>query len=95
VKFRSRKRRITVGVLAGTTLKRSCWSPSDTRKVLANGGEDDFAATWGVLFDAGGDARVNGKGSGRSPRRGIIASIYIWAAKTLQPQKPLDKSECC
>jgi hypothetical protein len=28
--------------------------------VLAEGGEDNFTATWGVLFDAGGDARVNG-----------------------------------
>jgi hypothetical protein len=44
------------------------WDDADTelleserhKKVLAEGGEDDFAATWGVLFDAGGDARVNG-----------------------------------
>jgi hypothetical protein len=28
--------------------------------VLADGGEDYYLATWGLLFDAGGDARVNG-----------------------------------
>jgi hypothetical protein len=32
--FRNRKRRITVGVLVGTTLTRSCRSWSDTRKCL-------------------------------------------------------------
>ena len=44
------------------------WDDADTellaaqrhKKVPAEGGEDDFATTWGVLFDAGGDARVNG-----------------------------------
>lgn len=29
-------------------------------RVLAAGGKDDYGANWGVLFDAGGDARVNG-----------------------------------
>ena len=29
-------------------------------RVLAEGGEDDFPETWGLLFDAGEDARVNG-----------------------------------
>jgi hypothetical protein len=27
---------------------------------LADGGEDAYAETWGLLFDAGGDARANG-----------------------------------
>jgi hypothetical protein len=44
------------------------WDDADTelleserhKKVLAEDGEDDFAATWGVLFDAGADALVNG-----------------------------------
>jgi hypothetical protein len=30
------------------------------RKALAEGREDDYPETWGLLFDAGGDARVNG-----------------------------------
>ncbi len=29
-------------------------------RVLAAGGEDDYPETWGILFDAGGDARVAG-----------------------------------
>ena len=44
------------------------WEDADTemlelarhRKALAEGGEDDYPETWGLLFDAGGDARVNG-----------------------------------
>jgi hypothetical protein len=44
------------------------WDDADTellesvrhQKVLAEGGEEAFAATWGVLCDAGGDARENG-----------------------------------
>jgi hypothetical protein len=30
------------------------------KRVLADGREDDYAETWGLLFDAGGDARANG-----------------------------------
>lgn len=30
------------------------------QRVLADGGKDDFEETWGLLFDAGGDARVHG-----------------------------------
>lgn len=30
------------------------------KRVLAEGREDDYANTWGLLFDAGGDARANG-----------------------------------
>jgi hypothetical protein len=30
------------------------------RKALAEGKEDDYLETWGLLFDAGGDARFNG-----------------------------------
>jgi hypothetical protein len=30
------------------------------RKTQAEGGEDDYPETWDLLFDAGGDARVNG-----------------------------------
>jgi hypothetical protein len=29
-------------------------------QMLADGGCDDYGETWGLLFDAGGDARVNG-----------------------------------
>lgn len=44
------------------------WEDTDTelleterhRRVLAEGGEDDFGSTWGVLIDAGGDARAYG-----------------------------------
>lgn len=44
------------------------WDDADTellesvrhKRVLAEGGEDAFPGTWGLLFDAGGDARVNG-----------------------------------
>jgi hypothetical protein len=28
-------------------------------RVLAQGREDDYAETWGLLFGAGGDARAN------------------------------------
>jgi hypothetical protein len=47
---------------------RCGWEDADTellesarhRKALEEGREDDFGATWGVLFDAGGDARSHG-----------------------------------
>ncbi len=47
---------------------RCGWEDADTemleterhRQALAEGKEDDFEATWGLLFDAGGDARVYG-----------------------------------
>lgn len=47
---------------------RCGWDDADTemlelarhRKALAEGREDDYPETWGLLFDAGGDARVNG-----------------------------------
>src|SRR5882762_4637197 len=46
---------------------RCGWEDADTealeldrhKRVLADGGEDDYAETWGLLFDAGGDARAN------------------------------------
>ncbi len=46
------------------------WEDADTelleterhRRVLAKGGEDDIGSTWGVLFDAGEDARAYGLG---------------------------------
>jgi hypothetical protein len=49
-------------------LLAGCWEDADTealeldrhKRVLADGGEDDYAETWGLLFDAGGDARANG-----------------------------------
>jgi hypothetical protein len=64
---------------AGHYCWRVGWDDADTelleserpKKVLAEGGEDDFAATWGVLFDAGGDARVNGiRSTGLAHNRG-------------------------
>jgi hypothetical protein len=30
------------------------------KRVIAEGREDDYPETWALLFDAGGDARVNG-----------------------------------
>jgi hypothetical protein len=44
------------------------WEDADTdlqesarhRRVLAQGGTDDYEESWWTLFDAGGDARVNG-----------------------------------
>jgi hypothetical protein len=44
---------------------RCGWEDADTealesdrnKRVLAEGGEDDYANTWGLLFDTGGDAR--------------------------------------
>ena len=47
---------------------RCGWEDADTealeldrhKRVLADGREDDYAETWGLLFDAGGDARANG-----------------------------------
>jgi hypothetical protein len=46
---------------------RCGWEDADTealeldrhKRVLAEGGEDNYAETWGLLFDAGGDARAN------------------------------------
>jgi hypothetical protein len=48
---------------------RSGWDDADTEmmlesarhgRVVAEGREDHYPDTWGLLFDAGGDARVNG-----------------------------------
>jgi hypothetical protein len=47
---------------------RSGWDDADTEmlesarhgRVIAEDREDDYPDTWGLLFDAGGDARVNG-----------------------------------
>ncbi len=47
---------------------RCGWEDADTEmlesarhdRVLEEGREDDYASTWGLLFDAGGEARVNG-----------------------------------
>ena len=44
------------------------WEDADTEMLelarhnhaIAEGREDDYPDTWGLLFDAGGDARVNG-----------------------------------
>jgi hypothetical protein len=30
------------------------------KQALSDGRKDDYLDTWGLLFDAGGDARVNG-----------------------------------
>ena len=54
------KKNIVAGAAAGMTPTRRCWSRRVTNAFPADGGEDDYAETWGVLFDAGGDARVNG-----------------------------------
>jgi hypothetical protein len=62
------------------------WEDADTeafeldrhKRVLADGGEDDYAETWGLLFDAGGDARSNGipfdEGRTQPWKEGWIAS---------------------
>ena len=52
------------------------WEDADTemlelarhRKALAEGREDDYPETWGLLFDAGGDARVNASPSTTTER---------------------------
>jgi len=54
------------------------------KRVLADGGEDDYAETWGLLFDAG-DARTNGVpfDEGRTQRwkeRWIAADINVGLA---------------
>ena len=44
------------------------WEDADTEMLelarhnhaIAEGREDDYSNTWSLLFDAGGDARVNG-----------------------------------
>jgi hypothetical protein len=44
------------------------WEDADTemlesarhKRVLAEGTEDNYSETWGLLFDGGGDARMNG-----------------------------------
>ena len=41
------------------------------KRVLADGREDDYAETWGLLFDAGGDARANGVGCWGSMERKV------------------------
>ena len=48
--------------------RRVGWEDADTEvselarhnHAIAEGREDDYSDTWGLLFDAGGDARVNG-----------------------------------
>ena len=53
---------------AGYHCWRCGWEDADTemlesarhKRILAEGGEDDYPETSGLLFDAGGDARVNG-----------------------------------
>jgi hypothetical protein len=58
-------------VLEGATVAwRSGWDDADTdrlesarhRKVVDEGLEDSYEATWGVLFDAGREARLHGIG---------------------------------
>jgi hypothetical protein len=34
--------------------------PARHKQAIAEGGEDDYSDTWGLLFDACGDGRVNG-----------------------------------
>jgi len=58
-------------LLDGATLAWRCgWEDADTdrlelarhRKVVGEGLEDSYEATWGVLFDAGRQARLHGIG---------------------------------
>jgi hypothetical protein len=59
---------------------RCGWEDADTealelerhKRVLAEGREDDYAETWGLLFGAGGDARAN-----RSLCDGQRASVCV------------------
>jgi hypothetical protein len=54
---------------------RCGWEDADTealeldrhKRVLADGREDAYAQTWGLLFDAGGDARANGVSAAIQP----------------------------
>jgi hypothetical protein len=58
-------------LLEDATLTWRCgWEDADTdrlelarhRKVVGEGREDSYEATWGVLFDAGREARLHGIG---------------------------------
>jgi hypothetical protein len=65
---------------------RSGWDDADTealeltrhRQVVAEGLEDDYMYTWGLLFDGGRDARMNGipfdAGRTRPWKQGWIAA---------------------
>jgi hypothetical protein len=46
--------------VAGKTPIRKLSNWIGTNVSWPRGGEDDYAETWGLLFDAGGDARANG-----------------------------------
>jgi hypothetical protein len=53
------KEHITAGALVGKMPIQRCWSwPAN--HAIAEGREDEYSHTWGLLCDAGGDARVNG-----------------------------------
>ena len=60
---------------------RCGWEDADTegleldrhKRVLADGREDDYAETWGLLFDAGGDAHIRGV-IGPVPARCLVIS---------------------
>lgn len=64
-----RARFAAIGLPENASHSYQCgWEDADTemleterhRQALADGKEDDFETTWGLLFDAGGDARVYG-----------------------------------
>ncbi len=58
------------------------WEDADTEllessrhsRAVAEGKEDDYLNTWGLLFDAGGDARGNGITLSPPPPRGLCCT---------------------
>jgi hypothetical protein len=73
---------------------RCGWEDADTealeldrhQRVLADGREDDYAETWGLLFDAGGDASANGSSVRWGPyatleRRLDLHGHQCWAGR--------------
>jgi hypothetical protein len=80
---------------------RCGWEDADTealeldrhKRVLADGGEDAYAETWGLLFDAGGDAWANGVPSMRAVRTpgkkagSPRTSMLGWQALKTNPSK--------
>ena len=54
---RTLKEHITAGASVG---KREVLELARQNRAIAEGREDDYSDTWSLLFDAGGDARMNG-----------------------------------
>jgi hypothetical protein len=56
---RTLKEHITAGALVGK-MPIQVLELARHNRVIAEGREDDYSDTWSLLFDAGGDSRMNG-----------------------------------